>query len=211
PYQQMPSIYASADVLVKASNAEGMFGPPMEMFATGGTAVAWHVQGAEEYMSDRFNSYLVPINSWTCLWRSIRELADNPDRVRFLQQNAFATIEAWPTWEDQSEAIVATIESLVPFGRSSLVRQVARNQFRCVFQNPPLAGTTPTSVVADHSFQAEAQANESVCVTPTGPGSSRQRVDKGLMPVRSPYWGHLLAASRRIGHAARRLVSSRTE
>ena len=60
----MPPIYGSADVLVKASNAEGMFGPPLEMFSTGGTAVAWHVQGAEEYMSDRYNSLLVPMNSW---------------------------------------------------------------------------------------------------------------------------------------------------
>ena len=132
PYHQMPQVYGSADVLVKASNSEGMFGPPLEMFATGGTAAAWQVQGAEEYMSDRYNSYLVPMNSWSCLTEAIRELANAPDRVRFLQENALATAETWPTWEDQADQILATIESLVPFGASSLVRHVAKNQFRSI-------------------------------------------------------------------------------
>jgi glycosyltransferase involved in cell wall biosynthesis len=130
PYRRMPSIYADSDVLVKASNAEGMFGPPLEMFATGGTAVCWDVQGAEEYMADRYNCRLTPMNSWTRLAEAILELAENPDQVRTLQENALATAEAWPTWDDQADQILATIEALVPFDRSSLIRQISRIEFR---------------------------------------------------------------------------------
>ncbi|WP_161602407.1 glycosyltransferase family 4 protein [Tautonia marina] len=130
PYHRMPSIYADSDVLVKASNAEGMFGPPLEMFATGGTAVCWDVQGAEEYMADRYNCRLTPMNSWSRLAEAIREFADNPEQVRTLQENALATAEAWPTWDDQADQILATIEALAPFNRSSLIRQVSRVEFR---------------------------------------------------------------------------------
>src|SRR5690606_34571275 len=94
PYQRMPAVYADSDVLVKASNAEGMFGPPLEMFATGGTAVSWDVQGAEEYMADRYNCRLVPMNSWTRLTEAILEMVEDPGRVRTLQENALATAEA---------------------------------------------------------------------------------------------------------------------
>lgn len=130
PYHRMPAIYADSDVLVKASNAEGMFGPPLEMFATGGTAVCWDVQGAEEYMADRYNCRLTPMNSWTRLAEAVVELAENPEQVRTLQEKALATAEAWPTWDDQADQILETIESLVPFNRSSLIRQVSRVEFR---------------------------------------------------------------------------------
>jgi len=94
PYQQMPRVYASTDVLVKASNSEGMFGPPP------GDVRHWRhrrgldVQGAEEYMSDRYNSYLVPMNSGSRLTEAICELSNAPDRIRLLQENALATAEA---------------------------------------------------------------------------------------------------------------------
>lgn len=137
PYQRMPAVYANSDVLVKASNAEGMFGPPLEMFATGGTAVSWDVQGAEEYMADRYNCRLVPMNSWSQLGEAVLELADDPDRVRTLQENALATADAWPTWDEQAEQILTTIESLAPFTRSSLVRQISRIEFQGAEQRPP--------------------------------------------------------------------------
>ncbi|RUL84934.1 glycosyltransferase [Tautonia sociabilis] len=130
PYRWMPSVYADSDVLVKASNSEGMFGPPLEMFATGGTSVSWDVQGAEEYMADRHNCRLTPMNSWPKLAEAALELAENPGLVRSLQERALATAEAWPTWEDQADQILHTIESLAPCDRSSLVRRVARTTFR---------------------------------------------------------------------------------
>ena len=150
PYQRMPEIYGWADVLVKASNAEGMFGPPLEMFATGGTAAVWHVQGAEEYMSDRYNSLMVPMNSWAKLAEAVTEMAEDPNLVRELQANALATAHAWPTWEDQADQILGTIESLVPFGRQSFVRQLAMSKFRTV-PDPRIAAekTAAEKIVAE--------------------------------------------------------------
>jgi O-antigen biosynthesis protein len=156
PYERMPEVYAAADVLVKASNAEGMFGPPLEMFSSGGTAVAWDVQGAEEYMADRYNSRLVPMNSWSHLSAAILELAGDPAYVRSLQEKASATASAWPTWDDQAEAIVATVGSLVPGGRASLLRRCANSRFRSI---PDLTATiAEIRRAADESARATAQA-----------------------------------------------------
>ena len=130
PYRRMPAVFGAADVLVKASNAEGMFGPPLEMFATGGTAVAWHVQGAEEYMSHRYNALFAPLNSWSKLAEAVLELNDSSKLVRDLQGHALATAEAWPSWDDQAEAILATVDGLVPNDRSSIVDRVASCRFR---------------------------------------------------------------------------------
>ena len=158
PYEQMPQVYGSADVLVKASNSEGMFGPPLEMFATGGTAAVWHVQGAEEYMTDRYNALLVPMNSWSRLASAVLELAGDVQRVRSLQENALATAEAWPTWEDQADQILASIESLVPFGRVSLVRHVAKNQFRWILHSQPVVLVSlHAAAEANRAERAEAQ------------------------------------------------------
>jgi hypothetical protein len=138
PYHRMPEVYGSADVLVKASNSEGMFGPPLEMFATGGTAVVWNVQGAEEYMSHRFNSLVVPMNSWPQLATAVLELCHNPERVRLLQENAIATAQAWPSWEDLADQVLSTVESLAPLARSSLIRHVATNHFRSTIHSQPV-------------------------------------------------------------------------
>jgi hypothetical protein len=68
---------------------------------------------------------------------------------------------SWPTWEDQADQIVATIESLVPFGRCSLVRQVAKNQYRSILQTQTLPrNSQPASADADRAERAEAQLAE---------------------------------------------------
>jgi len=50
PIEKTPEIYRSCDVLVKLSYVEGMFGPPLEMFHCGGTAVVYDVTGYDEYI-----------------------------------------------------------------------------------------------------------------------------------------------------------------
>ena len=210
----MPRVYGSADVLVKASNSEGMFGPPLEMFATGGTAAAWHVQGAEEYMSDRYNSYLVPMNSWPRLTEAILELADSPDRVRVLQENALATAETWPTWEDQADQIVATIESLVPFGRSSLVRHVAKNQFRSIIHSQSVVLESQRAIATAtaqtvRAAQAEAQLAELMGSRAMRLVRAIQRGRRIVAPDHSWRWVYIQRAGRLVWRAARRLKSIR--
>jgi hypothetical protein len=50
PILKTPEIYRSCDVVVKLSYVEGMFGPPLEMFHCGGTAIVYNVTGHDEYI-----------------------------------------------------------------------------------------------------------------------------------------------------------------
>src|SRR5262249_56640068 len=47
------------DVLLKLSRVEGVFGPPLEMFSQGGTAICSAVSGSDEYMMHGRNCLLV--------------------------------------------------------------------------------------------------------------------------------------------------------
>lgn len=202
PYEQMPEVYGSADVLVKASNSEGMFGPPLEIFATGGTAAVWNVQGAEEYMADRYNALLVPMNSWSALSAAVLELASDVGRLRTLQENALATAEAWPTWEDQAGQIIAAIESFVPFGRSSLVRHVAKNQFRWILHSQPVAVMSARAAAeAARADRAEVQLHAMTQSRAWRLVRSLQRARKRLAPDGSWRW----AFTRRTGKAVLQL------
>jgi glycosyltransferase involved in cell wall biosynthesis len=196
PYHRMPQIYGPADVLVKASNSEGMFGPPLEMFATGGTAAVWNVQGAEEYMTDRYNSLLVPMNSWSRLKEAILELAGDPERARDFQENALATTGAWPTWEDQADQNLAAIESLRPLGRCSLVRHVATNHFRSTIHS--LAG-------ADRASRALARLDELTSSRAWRFVRLLQRARLWVAPDGSRRWAILFRAGPAVWRAGHRI------
>lgn len=126
PYRDMPAVYSSADVLVKLSNGEGMFGPPMEMFAAGGTAVAWDVPGCEEYMAHLHNCLLAPMNDFHSVLEQLRLLQERPALLTQLKACARATVAAWPDWEQQEASILAAIEQLGPAGDLGFLREVAR-------------------------------------------------------------------------------------
>lgn len=126
PYREMPALYASADVLVKLSNGEGMFGPPLEMFATGGTALAWDVWGAEEYMSHLHNCWLAPMNSAGDVAAAIELLRKSGVLVERLQRNALATAAAWPDWSEAEQSIVRAVEELPHAPPDRLFREAAR-------------------------------------------------------------------------------------
>jgi glycosyltransferase involved in cell wall biosynthesis len=130
PYDQMPSVYASADVLLKLSNAEGMFGPPLEMFASGGTAVVWDVPGCEEYMTHLYNAWLAPMNSFPDAADGIRALIRSPELLARLKQNAVETARRWPDWSEGESHIIAAVESLPSSQHSRFFREVARTLSR---------------------------------------------------------------------------------
>ncbi|MGA9869453.1 MAG: hypothetical protein WBQ75_23710, partial [Acetobacteraceae bacterium] len=56
PIASVPAIYRSCDVIVKLSYVEGMFGPPLEMFHCGGTAIVYAVTGHDEYIRHGVNA-----------------------------------------------------------------------------------------------------------------------------------------------------------
>ena len=59
PYEQMPAIYRSCDILLKMSRVEGVFLPPLEMMACGGVCVVARVTGMAEYIRAGENALVV--------------------------------------------------------------------------------------------------------------------------------------------------------
>lgn len=102
-FEAMADEYSRSDVLVKTSRVEGMFGPPLEAFHCGATAIVTPVTGHEEYIRHGFNSLVVE-------WNDIRSISSSLDRLntdrKFLNSlkiGALATASRWPSWSDSSE------------------------------------------------------------------------------------------------------------
>lgn len=112
PVESTPVIYRSCDVLLKLSKVEGMFGPPLEMFHCGGTAITYDVTGSEEYLVSGKNSLVLPMNDEEAVADAVRALKTKPDLLQDLRAGAVATAAAWPDWATSSaefERIVAAV------------------------------------------------------------------------------------------------------
>ena len=112
PVESTPVIYRSCDVLLKLSKVEGMFGPPLEMFHCGGTAITYDVTGSEEYLVSGRNSLVIPMDDEKAVAEAVRSLKTSPDLLRELRAGVLATAAAWPDWSTSSaefERIVAAV------------------------------------------------------------------------------------------------------
>ena len=106
PLKDTASVYRSCDVLVKLSYVEGMFGPPLEMFHCGGTAVAYDVTGHEEYMKNGVNSLIVPTCDERGVVDALQRLRDDPKLLADLREQALQTAIAWQDWPTSSMAFM---------------------------------------------------------------------------------------------------------
>ena len=136
PFEKMPGLYSSADVLIKLSTAEGMFGPPLEMFACGGTAIVWDVWGSEEYITHRYNALVAPMHSLAAAAACARELMHAPALLAELKANARKTAERWPNWDDMTPQILAAVDALPPIDPARL----RHNAAEYLHQRKPLPG-----------------------------------------------------------------------
>jgi glycosyltransferase involved in cell wall biosynthesis len=102
PAKDCPAIYRSCDVLVKLSYVEGMFGPPLEMFHCGGTAVVYDVTGHDEYIVDGENALVVTTDDESGVVAAINRLKADPALLLSLKEGARRTAAAWPDWSDVS-------------------------------------------------------------------------------------------------------------
>jgi O-antigen biosynthesis protein len=98
PIIKTPEIYRSCDLLVKLSYVEGMFGPPLEMFHCGGTAIVYDVTGHDEYIKNDFNAYVVSIEDEERVVELIDYLKMNPEELARLKQGALETASRWDDW-----------------------------------------------------------------------------------------------------------------
>lgn len=131
PVEATPSIYRSCDVLVKLSRVEGMFGPPLEMFHCGGTAVTYDVTGHDEYMRTGENSVVVAMDDADGVVDAIRALKADPEHLRRLKHGALMTASRWPSWEQSSEEFARFVHALCrqpARDHSALMRTIAGAQ-----------------------------------------------------------------------------------
>ncbi|MCW5199793.1 glycosyltransferase family 4 protein, partial [Desulfobulbus sp. F1] len=99
PIHETPAVYRSCDLVLKLSHVEGMFGPPLEMFHCGGTALVYDVTGHDEYIVHDQNAYVAATDDEEQVVRLLRHLKENPAELERLKQGGAATAAAWPDWE----------------------------------------------------------------------------------------------------------------
>ena len=104
PMNMTPEIYRSCDILVKLSTVEGMFGPPLEIFHCGGTAIVFDVTGHDEYIVDGQNACVVRCGDMDGVVTTLRRLLNDRTELARLQAGALQTAEAWVSWDESSSA-----------------------------------------------------------------------------------------------------------
>jgi glycosyltransferase involved in cell wall biosynthesis len=103
PMRDVPAIYRSCDLIVKLSYVEGMFGPPLEMFHCGGTAIVYAVTGHDEYVRHGVNGLVAAVDDDAAVASYLAALAAEPRFLEGLQQGAAATAALWPDWDQSGE------------------------------------------------------------------------------------------------------------
>jgi hypothetical protein len=112
PVEETAEIYRSCDVLIKLSRVEGMFGPPLEMFHCGGTAISYNVTGHDEYMVDARNSFVLNMEDETGVVEKINQLKNNPELLVALKNEAMETAEDWPDWDQSASKFEDTLKEI---------------------------------------------------------------------------------------------------
>lgn len=113
PITQTPEIYRSTDIIVKLSYVEGMFGPPLEQFHCGGTAIVYKVTGGEEYLRNNENSIVLEKDNEEGVIQTINSLRDSPKKLSALKEQAIITAQNWPSWDQSSAKFQLAIEALL--------------------------------------------------------------------------------------------------
>jgi glycosyltransferase involved in cell wall biosynthesis len=126
---QVASVYRSCDVILKLSLVEGMFGPPLEMFHCGGTAIVYNVTGHDEYIVHGRNALVAERHDEAAVVRFIRQLKDFPPFLEALKANARDTAAQWPDWPAATAQFRDAMEKAAAnaaFDRDSLGRYSRR-------------------------------------------------------------------------------------
>lgn len=111
PPKECAKIYRSCDVIVKLSYVEGMFGPPLEMFHCGGTAIVYDVTGHDEYIKHEKNAIVVKTDDENEVINSINKLKDKKTLDK-LKAGAKQTALEWISWEESSKRFYNAVKEL---------------------------------------------------------------------------------------------------
>jgi O-antigen biosynthesis protein len=124
PFTKTAEIYRSCDVLVKLSYVEGMFGPPLEMFHCGGTAIVYDVTGHDEYIVNDYNAYVVEIDYEEKVVEYLNKLKNDQSELNRLKKGALATAASWHDWDMASLNFENALVNIINSGGC----QVTKNQ-----------------------------------------------------------------------------------
>jgi glycosyltransferase involved in cell wall biosynthesis len=114
--QEFVTELAKADVVLKLSRVEGMFGPPLEGFHLGATCVVTPVTGHEEYVVHGHNGVVTDFDDVPGVARWLDLLAADRDFLNELRVNALETARAWPSWEETSTEMAAALRAIAASG-----------------------------------------------------------------------------------------------
>jgi len=112
PINEVGRIYASCDVIVKLSYVEGMFGPPLEMFHCGGTAIVYNVSGHDEYIKHKVNGFVVDRDDEEQVIEYINLLKKDVLLLEKLKQNAIKTAGEWIDWNESSQRFYQALQKI---------------------------------------------------------------------------------------------------
>lgn len=112
PAAQTPAVYRSCDVLLKLSQVEGMFGPPLEMFHCGGTVITNDVTGYDEYVRDGHNGLVVTTGDQAAAAAAVARLRADPVLLKTLRTNAVQTADTWRDWDEAGEEFVRILSAI---------------------------------------------------------------------------------------------------
>ncbi|MEZ5123582.1 MAG: glycosyltransferase family 4 protein [Solirubrobacterales bacterium] len=125
-HDEMASLYATADVVLKLSRVEGMFGPPLEGFHLGATCVVTAVTGHEEYVEHGVNGLVVDWDDPRGTARALDLLARDRALRHRLRLGALATARAWPSWEQAGAMMASALREVARRPEPAAVPGVAR-------------------------------------------------------------------------------------
>lgn len=103
---------ANADVVLKTSRVEGMYGPPLEGFHMGATCVTTPVTGHEEYIRHGENALVTDWHDTRGAARQLDLLARDRRLLHELRCSALATAKSWPSWEQSGQFMAAALREI---------------------------------------------------------------------------------------------------
>ena len=112
PIQETAKIYSSCDVIVKLSYVEGMFGPPLEMFHCGGTAIVYNVTGHDEYIVNEKNGIVIERDEEQAVIQALNRLKNDTELLNSLKKEAIKTANAWIDWKTASDIFRLHVEDI---------------------------------------------------------------------------------------------------
>jgi glycosyltransferase involved in cell wall biosynthesis len=110
--EELATLFAETDVVLKLSRIEGMSGPPLEGFHCGATCLVTPVTGHDEYVVHGWNGLVTEWDDIRGTARLLDLLARDRRYLHFLRVNALETARAWPSWEQSTTFMAAALNAI---------------------------------------------------------------------------------------------------